>query len=205
MKIFNQIYGSVATWLWATLVCMALAACEEDALVKGWPSPADGGKVTFTVTIPDYALPTRADAGDTFDPAVISLHLYLFDNQGYFTGIVEAQSVADPTEKDMVLTDETNTTATYSVSIPQNTDDVHFIANHPQPDNAWIEKNLGRTADAVIPPMVTEEKVYWGKSTFGELTENDGTTFSPTPVVRADALYLLPYLLLFYFMYIIAI
>ena len=185
MKIFNQIYGSVATWLWATLVCMALAACEEDALVKGWPSPADGGKVTFTVTIPDYALPTRADAGDTFDPAVTSLHLYLFDNQGYFTGIVEAQSVADPTVKDnvLVLTDETNTTATYSVSIPQNTDDVHFIANHPQPDNAWIEKNLGRTADAIIPPMVTDGKVYWGKSTFGELTENDGTTFSPTPVV----------------------
>jgi len=183
MKIFNQIYGSVATWLWATLVCMALAACEEDALVKGWPSPADGGKVTFTVTIPDYALPTRADAGDTFDPAVTSLHLYLFDNQGYFTGIVEAQSVADPAEKDKVLTDGTNTTATYNVSIPQNTDDVHFIANHPQPDNAWIEKNLGRTADAVIPPMVTDGKVYWGKSTFGELTENDGTTFSPTPVV----------------------
>lgn len=183
MKIFNQIYGSVATWLWATLVCMALAACEEDALVKGWPSPADDGKVTFTVTIPDYALPTRADAGDTFDPAVTSLHLYLFDNQGYFTGIVEAQSVADPAEKDKVLTNETNTTATYSVSIPQNTDDVHFIANHPQPDNAWIEKNLGRTADAIIPPMVTDGKVYWGKSTFGELTENDGTTFSPTPVV----------------------
>lgn len=173
--------------VWTGLLC----ACNDDPMVD---NPTGGinpdGTVEFRITVPGYVAPTRA--GGSFDAPITTLHLYLFDVKGKFIGVVEADAVEGETldsgDKDQTLETDAGTGAAtepspgngeghYRASIPQNTEVVHFIANAPSDfwpgdANTGLDMNyyLGLTQEEVMAPMTTSGQLYWGCSTYGNLT-----------------------------------
>ncbi len=178
---------------------IGVAACTDDPMVKDYEHGRlnPDGSLTFGITVPGYALPTRAtgDAED-IDAPITTLHLYLFDVKGGFIGIVEADKVddaqkdtdLDPGEKDQVNDQDgnaetgegTNATGYYKASIPQNTEVIHFVANAPEeytPGHFDMHRYEGRYEEKIFLTMLTTQKVYWGTSTYSTLTTQ------PNPVV----------------------
>ncbi|MBR3758956.1 MAG: hypothetical protein IKK62_11140 [Bacteroidaceae bacterium] len=165
-----------------------ISACTDESIIKqdDYNAFATDGSLAFSISVPDYALPTRA-TGDSedIDTTITTLHLYLFDERGGFIGIVEADKAdnapaLDPGEKDQIINSGTNATGQYKASIPQNTDIIHFVANAPddyKPGKFDLNRYKGLREEEVFLPMTTTEHVYWGTSTYSNLTT------SPNPVV----------------------
>lgn len=165
-----------------------ISACTDESIIKqdDYNAFATDGSLAFSISVPDYALPTRA-TGDSedIDTTITTLHLYLFDERGGFIGIVEADKAdnapaLDPGEKDQIINSGPNATGQYKASIPQNTDIIHFVANAPddyKPGKFDLNRYKGLREEEVFLPMTTTEHVYWGTSTYSNLTT------SPNPVV----------------------
>ena len=167
------------------LTVALLGSCTDEEIVK---TPSHGlnsdGSVTFSISIPDYVVETRA--GGSFDKDISTIHLYLFDERGGFIGIIDAEEVQNATDKDYELNVNNdgsatvpspgNSIGTYKAEIPQNTEVVHFIANAPSEfwpgdANTGMDMNYyrGLKQQEVIIPMTTSEHLYWGTSTYSNL------------------------------------
>lgn len=184
--------NKIKEMLMMAVLLISIASCNDDPIVKDYNYDAftPDGSLNFCITVPDYALPTRVtgDAED-IDTTITTLHLYLFDEKGGFIGIVEADEDTehdsdknlDPGEKDKVIGDDTkNATGYYKANIPQNTDIIHFVANAPQaftPGYFDLNRHKGMREEEVFLPMLTTDHIYWGTSTYNELTTR------PNPVV----------------------
>lgn len=184
--------NKIKEMLMMAVLLISIASCNDDPIVKDYNYDAftPDGSLNFCITVPDYALPTRVtgDAED-IDTTITTLHLYLFDEKGGFIGIVEADKDTehdsdknlDPGEKDKVIGDDTkNATGYYKANIPQNTDIIHFVANAPQaftPGYFDLNRHKGMREEEVFLPMLTTDHIYWGTSTYNELTTR------PNPVV----------------------
>lgn len=187
---FNKIIKCAAAMMMAVLLCI-VGACNEEEIVNdnGHNALEADGTLSFSIEVPGYAVPTRADGQVSIDKVITTLDLFLFDEKGGFMGIVEAEkkdkdadTSIDSGEKDDIYdTDLLNGDGVYKASIPQNTEVVHFIANAPAALlNLDMNRYKGLRPEEVILPMVTSEHVYWGTSTYAELLQK---TFDEEPVI----------------------
>ena len=166
-KLFNQIIAVLC-------ILTMLTACTDDSLVENTTLPADGDvTICFDMTVPGLAKATRT-AVDAVDTEVSSLHLFLFDHRGGFTKVVEAVRKSNPTydsnNKEYTST-STNGFGTYTATVPGNTTIIHFVANYGNyaDDGFDVEANLGRTENAVMAPLTTTSRLYWGRYTYSDI------------------------------------
>lgn len=175
MKL-NQLYRVTTTVMVALVCVMFMTTCQDDSLANHIQEyETQDGHISFSVTVPGYALPTRAETNN-IDTLISTLHLYLFDNKEYFIGIVEATPATPGSgynDEHLTTEGDLNTEVSYSANIPQNAEKVHLVANYPKPGNEWLQEYKGRLLDEVIPNMTTSQQVYWGQSTFADLKMSD--------------------------------
>lgn len=164
-KLFNQIIAVLCILTMQT-------ACTDDSLVENTTLPADGDvTICFDMTVPGLAKATRA-AVDAVDTEVSSLHLFLFDHRGGFTKVVEAVRNSNPTyNSNNKEYTSTSGFGTYTATVPGNTTIIHFVANYGNyaDDGFDVEANLGRTENAVMAPLTTTSRLYWGRYTYSDI------------------------------------
>lgn len=161
-----HILSHAAIALCALLMCFS---CIDNRIDGGAyvPQPDEEGNITlqFNTYIPGMKTASRA-AGDV-DEQITSLDLYLFDNKGGFTGIASAQF----THGNGQYNEEySSTTGTYTVTIPGNTEYIHFLGNYNAEEEGFnVAENMGRTEAEVIATLVTTQRIYWGRHTLQEI------------------------------------
>lgn len=150
-----------------------LAACSHDNIGVE-PNPEEGAVlVNFSVQVPEMQVATRSFT----DPKIASLHLLVFDENGYFVQAAEATGtfgvVKDP---------EYNFSASLMQSPYKRV--VHFIANSPISDYEYGSET------ALINALTTSDSqdAYWQRVELsnGILKGNDemATKFTKVPLVR---------------------
>lgn len=171
---------------WIIVLSVLFASCTDERLGGAMHPETDNEgkvKVTFSLNIPGLMAPTRA-AGAVDEP-VETIDLFLFDENDLLTEVVHlTKNDAEEsfTENDNqysggeYVTPEGGTTGTYSAWIDGNTSRIHFIANLPEGEFDFKEHEGGSETE-VIAPLVTRNRVYWGRATF------NGTTLSQDPVL----------------------
>lgn len=102
---------------------LVMAGCTDESAVMQPDALLPEGKVAlnFAVNVPDIPQATRTFA----EPAVSSLHLIVFDENGYLVEKVEAQPT---TSLDYSTTDQIGFTATLTANAAKRT--IHFVANY---------------------------------------------------------------------------
>lgn len=156
-----------------------LAACSHDNIGVE-PNPEEGAVlVNFSVQVPEMQVATRSFT----DPKITSLHLLVFDENGYFVQAAEATAATGSTfgvEKGEVYG--------FSASLMQSPYKrvVHFIANSPK---AVKEYEYG-SETALINALTTSssQDAYWQRVELpnGILEGNKemATKFTEVPLVR---------------------
>lgn len=150
-----------------------LAACSHDNIGVE-PNPEEGAVlVNFSVQVPEMQVATRSFT----DPKITSLHLLVFDENGYFVQAAEATGTFG-VEKDT----EYEFTAQLMQSPYKRV--VHFIANLPKAVNEYGSET------ALINALTTSDSqdAYWQRVELpnGILEGNEemATKFTEVPLVR---------------------
>lgn len=152
-----------------------LAACSHDNIGVE-PNPEEGAVlVNFSVQVPEMQVATRSFT----TPEITSLHLLVFDENGYFVQAAEATGTF--VDKDEVYT--------FTASLMQSPYKrvVHFIANSPISD---VEKYEYGSETALINALTTSDSqdAYWQRVELpnGILEGNEAmaTAFTEVPLVR---------------------
>lgn len=153
-----------------------LAACSHDNIGVE-PNPEEGAVlVNFSVQVPEMQVATRSFT----DPEITSLHLLVFDENGYFVQAAEATGTFG-----VVKDTEYEFTASLMQSPYKRV--VHFIANSPISD---VEKYEYGSETALINALTTSDSqdAYWQRVELpnGILEGNDemATKFTKVPLVR---------------------
>lgn len=150
-----------------------LAACSHDNIGVE-PNPEEGAVlVNFSVQVPEMQVATRSFT----DPKITSLHLLVFDENGYFVQAAEATGTFG-VEKDT----EYKFTASLMQSPYKRV--VHFIANLPKAVNEYGSET------ALINALTTSgsQDAYWQRVVLSngilEGNEEMATKFTKVPLVR---------------------
>ena len=161
--------------LFAISMMFVLAACSHDNIGVE-PNPEEGAVlVNFSVQVPEMQVATRSFT----DQKITSLHLLVFDENGYFVQAAEATGTFG-VEKDK----EYEFTAQLMQSPYKRV--VHFIANSPK---AVKEYEYG-SETALINALTTSDSqdAYWQRVELpnGILEGNEemATKFTEVPLVR---------------------
>lgn len=153
-----------------------LAACSHDNIGVE-PNPEEGAVlVNFSVQVPEMQVATRSFT----DPKIASLHLLVFDENGYFVQAAEATGTFG-VEKGEVYE--------FTASLMQSPYKrvVHFIANSPISD---VENYEYGSETALINALTTSDSqdAYWQRVELpnGILEGNQAmaTAFTKVPLVR---------------------
>lgn len=153
-----------------------LAACSHDNIGVE-PNPEEGAVlVNFSVQVPEMQVATRSFA----DPKITSLHLLVFDENGYFVQAAEATGTFGVVK---------DTEYKFTTSLMQSPYKrvVHFIANSPISDVKNYEYG---SETALINALTTSDSqdAYWQRVELpnGILEGNQAmaTAFTKVPLVR---------------------
>lgn len=164
--------------LFAIVSIFALVGCSYDDVESIIPTvPADGTvAVQLGVQVPEMQSITRSMAA----PAIKSLHLVVFDENGYFVEAAEAKvngssswnDGATPKENDK----DTEASQTYSVELTQSAQPriVHFIANSP----LAIDKYEYGSERELINALETSDgaDAYWQRKELESILGNNTIT-----------------------------
>lgn len=183
----THIYSPVAKNFFRVItLLLLLAGCFDEQLGNGYHAEMDSKervKVTFNLNITGLMTPTRAEYG--VDEQIETLDLFLFDENDLLTEVIHLtkNDAEESFTEDAgqytggeYNTPENSTTGTYTAWIDGNTSRIHFIANLKEGEFDFKEHE-GASETEVIAPLVTQNRVYWGRTTF------DGTSLSQNPVV----------------------
>lgn len=150
-----------------------LAACSHDNIGVE-PNPEEGAVlVNFSVQVPEMQVATRLFT----DPKITSLHLLVFDENGYFVQAAEATGTFG-----VVKDTEYNFSASLMQSPYKRV--VHFIANSPISDYEYGSET------ALINALTTSgsQDAYWQRVVLSngilEGNEEMATKFTKVPLVR---------------------
>ncbi|MBO5331867.1 MAG: membrane lipoprotein lipid attachment site-containing protein [Alistipes sp.] len=159
--------------LFAISMMFVLAACSHDNIGVE-PNPEEGAVlVNFSVQVPEMQVATRLFT----DPKITSLHLLVFDENGYFVQAAEATGTFG-----VVKDTEYNFSASLMQSPYKRV--VHFIANSPISDYEYGSET------ALINALTTSgsQDAYWQRVELpnGILEGNQAmaTAFTEVPLVR---------------------
>lgn len=154
-----------------------LAACSHDNIGVE-PNPEEGAVlVNFSVQVPEMQVATRSFT----DPKITSLHLLVFDENGYFVQAAEAKGTTFGVEKGEVYE--------FTASLMQSPYKrvVHFIANSPISDVKNYEYG---SETALINALTTSDPqdAYWQRVVLSngilEGNQSMATAFTQVPLVR---------------------
>ena len=168
-----------------TLVCLLflLTACMDDRVQGGisHEEVMQGEMVDFTfqLIVPGLEKATRS-GGETLDEEITSIDLYLFgQNNGFkYVQTVDVSSTSSETSDDgsaeynngeYLLSGKIGT---FTTKIPGDTKFIHFIANYePREGEEFSQvENEGYNETAVIAPLLTNQRCYWGRCAFENLS-----------------------------------
>ncbi|MBP3602195.1 MAG: membrane lipoprotein lipid attachment site-containing protein [Alistipes sp.] len=159
--------------LFAISMMFVLAACSHDNIGVE-PNPEEGAVlVNFSVQVPEMQVATRLFT----DPKITSLHLLVFDENGYFVQAAEATGTFG-----VVKDTEYNFSASLMQSPYKRV--VHFIANSPISDYEYGSET------ALINALTTSgsQDAYWQRVVLSngilEGNEEMATKFTKVPLVR---------------------
>ena len=159
--------------LFAISMMFVLAACSHDNIGVE-PNPEEGAVlVNFSVQVPEMQVATRSFT----DQKITSLHLLVFDENGYFVQAAEATGTFG-----VVKDTEYKFTASLMQSPYKRV--VHFIANLPKAVNEYGSET------ALINALTTSDSqdAYWQRVELpnGILEGNEemATKFTEVPLVR---------------------
>ena len=129
--------------------------------------------LTFKAHIPETSSVSSRSFGT---PSIETLHLIVFDNNGYF---VEKQ-LATKTKKIVSNTEVTEFTVTLTASASRRT--IHFIGNYAGPDNL----QFGSESDIIGGLKHSNgADAYWQRMSFGSIS--DDTSIGTVPLLRNHA------------------
>lgn len=153
-----------------------LIGCTDDLSSGQWKeNTGEKVELRFKVNIPEAS----SAASRSFDsPSVETLHLIVFDNNGYFV-----EKVLATKEKTIVSdTEVTEFTATLTASASQRT--IHFIGNYAGADNL----PFGSESDIIGGLKHSNENdAYWQRMTFGSINDDTDTKMGTVPLLRNHA------------------
>ena len=171
--------------LFAFSMIFALVSCvNEDLPQTSIPQEGDKVTLTFGVQIPEAGVATRSMA----DPAITSLNLLVFDQNGYLVETAQAYvggstSWNDTTTPTTPPTAEQDFTVTLTKTSAYRA--IHFVANADVSGLAQFGHE-----DALIPSLVStgDADAYWQRMEFANGIANDSGTFldnnTVVPLVR---------------------
>lgn len=115
------------------MTVILFASCQDDLQTIQTGELEDGKvRLNFSVNVPDIPVASRSFT----DPAVTSLHLVIFDENGYLVEKVPAtitdvntDDITDSSSDGYSATDEIRFSAEVKTSVAKRT--IHFIANYP--------------------------------------------------------------------------
>ena len=153
-----------------------LIGCTDDLSSGQWKeNTGEKVELRFKVNIPEAS----SAASRSFDsPSVETLHLIVFDNNGYFV-----EKVLATKEKTIVSdTEVTEFKATLTASASQRT--IHFIGNYAGADNL----PFGSESDIIGGLKHSNENdAYWQRMTFGSINDDTDTKMGTVPLLRNHA------------------
>ena len=158
----------------------ALVSCVSEDLPQT-STPQEGDKVTLTfgVHIPEAGVATRSMA----DPAVKSLNLLVFDQNGYLVETATATVGGSTSWDDKTTPKDATKTQAFTVTLTKTSAyrAIHFVAN------AYVSglANFGHE-DALIPSLVSTDTddAYWQRMEFANgIASDSGTKLENNTVV----------------------
>ena len=151
-----------------------MISCTDDLSNEQWKnSEGERVKLTFKVNIPEV---TSATSRSFDEPSVETLHLIVFDNNGYF---VEKQQ-ATKTKTIVSDTEVTEFSVTLTASASQRT--IHFIGNYDGADNL----PFGSESDIIGGLKHSNgDDAYWQRLIFGSIGSE--TNIGTVPLIRNHA------------------
>ncbi len=151
-----------------------MISCTDDLSNEQWKaSEGEKVKLTFKVNIPEV---TSATSRSFDEPSVETLHLIVFDNNGYF---VEKQQ-ATKTKTIVSDTEVTEFSVTLTASASQRT--IHFIGNYDGADNL----PFGSESDIIGGLKHSNgDDAYWQRLIFGSIGSE--TNIGTVPLIRNHA------------------
>lgn len=151
-----------------------MISCTDDLSNEQWKnSEGERVKLTFKVNIPEV---TSATSRSFDEPSVETLHLIVFDNNGYF---VEKQQ-ANKNKTIVSDTEVTEFSVTLTASASQRT--IHFIGNYDGADNL----PFGSESDIIGGLKHSKgDDAYWQRMTLGGI--NEKTNIGTVPLIRNHA------------------
>ncbi len=165
--------------LFAISMMFAMVACISEDLPQT-TTPQEGDKVTLTfgVQVPEAgAATTRSMAA----PAITSLHVLVFDSEGYFIEKTRAELVG--TTSDTATPNSPAARQQFTVTLTKTSQarNIHFVANCAEAGNI----NFGHE-DALIGGLSVsgDADAYWQRMSFiNGIASGEGTNFNANTLV----------------------
>jgi len=170
--------------IYRLMICLCLLAmcfsCVDEREKGRAQNPQEEGDrmvtLTFQAMVPGMTEATRVAGDGSVDEYINKLELYLFDHKNGFTGVATATALTHNNQYVNTATGEggkyttsgeyNQNKGTYTVTIPQNTTHIHFLANYDRDAEGFdIEEHIGRTETEVFGPLSTQKRIYWGRAT----------------------------------------
>ena len=158
----------------------ALVSCvSEDLPQTSIPQEGDKVTLTFGVQIPEAGVATRSMA----DPAITSLNLLVFDQNGYLVETATATVGGNTSWNDTTTPTDATKTQAFTVTLTKTSSyrAIHFVANADVSGLA----NFGHE-DALIPSLVSidTDDAYWQRMEFANgIASDSGTKLDNNTVV----------------------
>ncbi len=166
--------------LFAFSMIFALVSCvSEDLPQTSIPQEGDKVTLTFGVQIPEAGVATRSMA----DPAITSLNLLVFDQNGYLVETAQAYVGGSTSWTDKTTPTDATETQPFTVTLTKTSAyrAIHFVANA----NVSGLAQFGHE-DALIPSLVStsDDDAYWQRMEFANgIANKSGTYLSDGTVV----------------------
>ena len=166
--------------LFAFSMIFALVSCvSEDLPQTSIPQEGDKVTLTFGVQVPEAGVATRSMA----DPAVKSLNLLVFDQNGYLVETAQAYVGGSTLWEDKTTPTDATKTQAFTVTLTKTSAyrAIHFVANADVSGLA----NFGHE-DALIPSLVSTDDAdaYWQRMEFANgIACDSGTKLDNNTVV----------------------
>lgn len=157
----------------------AMVACISEDLPQT-TTPQEGDKVTLTfgVQVPEAGSATTRSMAS---PAITSLHVLVFDSEGYFIEKTRAELVGTTSDTATPASPAARQQFTVTLTKTSQARNIHFVANCTEAGNI----NFGHE-DALISGLTVsgDADAYWQRMSFiNGIASDEGTNFNANTLV----------------------
>lgn len=135
------------------LLSLLFTACQDTDYYENGGNET-GSVLQFTLDIPEYKVSKRA----IDENAVTDIQLLVFDSKGLFIQRVQAQQISS-----------NGNTGAFKAVVSTDASIVHFVANYDKWDTFDDLTAKDKDERELVPELVTEKLVFWGRNTITSL------------------------------------